>query len=149
MLAGQRRRRLLAAWHLGCSACLPTCLPILAPAAACLPHLVQVGFHNQKAVKKTAVARRINEIVNRLNRTQQERYPDLGGEKEAWLREQRGRQKAEVQAQAKEEREAREEAQRAAEALSYKGFMDEQQMVTAREMGEKYKSVEDYEDDFM
>jgi hypothetical protein len=32
--------------------------------------LLQVGFHSDKLVKKTQVARRLNEIVNRLNKTQ-------------------------------------------------------------------------------
>lgn len=41
-------------------------------------------------------------------------------EKDAWLREQRGKQKAEAQVRAKEEREAREEQRRQAELMSYK-----------------------------
>lgn len=32
--------------------------------------LVQVGFHDDKLVKRTQVQRRLNEIVNRLNKTQ-------------------------------------------------------------------------------
>lgn len=44
----------------------------------------QVGFHDEKAVKKTKVAKRLNEVVNRLNRTKQEHYPDLEKERETW-----------------------------------------------------------------
>eukprot|EP00887_Chlorella_sp_A99_P006637 scaffold3.g6637.t1 len=148
----------------------------------------QVGFHNQKAVKKTTVARRINEIVNRLNKTQSEKYPDLAAEKEAWLREQRGKQKAETQARrcgagpralvpgragtgllasaaapcgrrgnpagqpggairpsalrsqarTKQEQAAKEEQRRQQELMSYK-----------HEMAAKYKTADEYEDDFM
>lgn len=46
--------------------------------------LGQVGFREDKAVKKIKVAKRVNEIVNRLNRTKQERYPDLATERETW-----------------------------------------------------------------
>ncbi len=41
----------------------------------------QVSFHKQKAVKKVFVPTRINEIVNRLNKTKVERQPDLAIEK--------------------------------------------------------------------
>lgn len=43
-----------------------------------------MGFREDKAVKKIKVAKRVNEIVNRLNRTKQERYPDLATERETW-----------------------------------------------------------------
>ncbi|KAI7902423.1 uncharacterized protein BX663DRAFT_536669 [Cokeromyces recurvatus] len=41
----------------------------------------QVTFHNHKKVKRVFVEKRINEIVNRLNKTKVERYPDLLQEK--------------------------------------------------------------------
>jgi hypothetical protein len=48
----------------------------------------QVGFHDSKAVKKITVAKRINEIVNRLNHTKREEAnPDLAGEREAYDKE--------------------------------------------------------------
>ena len=34
-----------------------------------IPTRSQVGFHEDKLVKKTQVARRLNEIVNRLNKS--------------------------------------------------------------------------------
>lgn len=37
----------------------------------------QVGFHKDKQVKTVRVEKRINEIVNRLNKTKIERKPDL------------------------------------------------------------------------
>ncbi|XP_052175266.1 uncharacterized protein LOC127790049 isoform X2 [Diospyros lotus] len=43
----------------------------------------QVGFHNPKMVRTVRVEKRINEIVNRLNRTKVERKPDLKAEREA------------------------------------------------------------------
>ncbi|PIA64971.1 hypothetical protein AQUCO_00100442v1 [Aquilegia coerulea] len=39
----------------------------------------QVGFHNSKMVRTVRVEKRINEIVNRLNKTKVERKPDLKG----------------------------------------------------------------------
>nr|GMD42674.1 coiled-coil domain-containing protein 25 [Ipomoea batatas] len=43
----------------------------------------QVSFHNPKMVRTVRVEKRINEIVNRLNRTKVERKPDLKAEREA------------------------------------------------------------------
>lgn len=37
----------------------------------------QVGFHKDKDVKKTKVEKRINDIINRLNKTKIEKKPDL------------------------------------------------------------------------
>jgi len=43
----------------------------------------QVGFHNPKLVRTIRVEKRINEVVNRLNKTKVERKPDLKAEREA------------------------------------------------------------------
>jgi hypothetical protein len=58
----------------------------------------QVSFHNPKQVRKIFVPTRQNPIVNRLNKTRQEEFPDLMAEKENYLKEKR-----------KEERRLREE----------------------------------------
>jgi hypothetical protein len=42
----------------------------------------QVSFHNPKTVKKVHVKQRENPIVNRLNKTKVEKFPDLKTEKE-------------------------------------------------------------------
>eukprot|EP00891_Asterochloris_glomerata_P009164 jgi/Astpho2/9164/e_gw1.00135.21.1_t len=44
----------------------------------------QVGFHSGKLVRKVRVDKRATEIINRLNKTKKEAYPDLGKEREAW-----------------------------------------------------------------
>lgn len=54
----------------------------------------QVGFHEQSRVRKASVAKRVNDVINRLNRTREERFPDLEAEREAWEREQRGKDHA-------------------------------------------------------
>ncbi|KAG2211452.1 hypothetical protein INT46_000276 [Mucor plumbeus] len=41
----------------------------------------QVTFHNNKKVKRIFVEKRLNEVVNRLNKTKVERFPDLLQEK--------------------------------------------------------------------
>ncbi|RHZ66142.1 hypothetical protein CDV55_100735 [Aspergillus turcosus] len=63
----------------------------------------QVSFHNPKLVRKVYVRQRENAIVNRLNKTREEKFPDLRAEKEEFLKK-----------KAKEERRARDE-QRARE----------------------------------
>ena len=48
---------------------------------------LQVSFHNPKLVKKVKVASKVNDIVNRLNRTKKELNPDLSAEKDAYDKE--------------------------------------------------------------
>ncbi len=43
-----------------------------------------MGFHDQRLVKKVKVDRKANEIVNRLEKTQREAYPDLAAEKASY-----------------------------------------------------------------
>lgn len=47
----------------------------------------QVGFKDNKKVKRVYVSQRENAIVNRLNKTKEEKYPDLRLEKEERERE--------------------------------------------------------------
>jgi hypothetical protein len=49
----------------------------------------QVSFHNPKLTRKVFVATRQNSIVNRLNKTRVEKYPDLRAEKEEYLKQKR------------------------------------------------------------
>lgn len=109
----------------------------------------QVGYHDEKNIKKMIVDKKNNDIVNRLNRTKKELYPDLEAERAAYDKEVRGRAKAVAVAQRQEEKAAKEEQKRLDELKSYKNIMKEEDMVTVREMREKYATVEDYEDDFM
>lgn len=43
----------------------------------------QVSFHNSKQVRKMRVEKRINDVVNRLNKTKIETHPDFRAEREA------------------------------------------------------------------
>ncbi|PYH47693.1 putative DUF814 domain protein [Aspergillus saccharolyticus JOP 1030-1] len=58
----------------------------------------QVSFHNHKLVRKVFVRQRENPIVNRLNKTRVEKFPDLKAEKDEFLKKKN-----------KEERKVREE----------------------------------------
>ncbi|KAI9888488.1 MAG: hypothetical protein M1814_006879 [Vezdaea aestivalis] len=74
----------------------------------------QVGFKDQKKVRRVLVAQRENPIINRLNKTKKEEYPDLQIEREAHLQALRVKDRAVQQARKKEEakvaRERREKA---------------------------------------
>ncbi|KAK4228472.1 hypothetical protein QBC38DRAFT_474932 [Podospora fimiseda] len=63
----------------------------------------QVSFKDQRKVKKILIAQRENPIVNRLNKTKVEKYPDLRQEKEDRLKELRKKDQAALQARKKEE----------------------------------------------
>ena len=43
-----------------------------------------MSFHSSKAIRKCKVEKRSNEIVNRLNKTKREAYPDLAARREAF-----------------------------------------------------------------
>ncbi|BDD55014.1 hypothetical protein MAP00_000571 [Monascus purpureus] len=72
----------------------------------------QVSFHNPKLVRKVFVRTRENAIVNRLNKTRVEKFPDLRAEKEEHVkkvnREERRRLE---QRKAREKQEKREREQ--------------------------------------
>ncbi len=51
-----------------------------------------------------AVEKKINEVINRLEKTKEERYPDLAAEKESRDREERNEKKALLQEQKKKEK---------------------------------------------
>ncbi|KAL2822675.1 hypothetical protein BDW59DRAFT_149269 [Aspergillus cavernicola] len=72
----------------------------------------QVSFHNQKLVRKAFVAQRENVIVNRLNKTRVEKFPDLRAEKEEYLKVQRREdRKAREEKKTQEKQEKREREQ--------------------------------------
>uniref|UniRef100_A0A2I3TMB9 Coiled-coil domain-containing protein 25 n=1 Tax=Pan troglodytes TaxID=9598 RepID=A0A2I3TMB9_PANTR len=65
----------------------------------------QIGFHRQKDVKIVTVEKKVNEILNRLEKTKVERFPDLAAEKECRDREERNEKKAQIQEMKKREKE--------------------------------------------
>ncbi|KAG9283081.1 coiled-coil domain-containing protein 25 [Astyanax mexicanus] len=90
----------------------------------------QIGFYRQKEVKTVAVEKKINEIVNRLEKTKEERYPDLAAEKESRDREERNEKKAQVQETKKKEKEEVKRKKEQEELRSYSSLMKSDNMTT-------------------
>jgi len=108
----------------------------------------QIGFFSNKMVRKVRVEKRVNEIVNRLNKTKVEKYPDLNAEKEAKLAEEREIQKKIIREKEKQERLIIEERKKMAEQRSYDRVMKPSKMSS----NHKYSGDVDVnaaEEDFM
>jgi hypothetical protein len=72
----------------------------------------QVSFHDPKLTKKILVPVRQNPIINRLNKTRIEKFPDLRNEKEEDLKQKRKAERLareEIKAQERQEKKEREE----------------------------------------
>lgn len=106
----------------------------------------QVSFHDQKMVKKVHVPARQNPIVNRLNKTKEERMPDLRAEKEADLAQKRkaDRLKREDQKALDREEKRRRDQLKWDKEHAYDELMDEGNMVSNQDRDPNF-----YEDDFM
>ncbi|EGP92157.1 uncharacterized protein MYCGRDRAFT_98662 [Zymoseptoria tritici IPO323] len=72
----------------------------------------QVGFFDQKKVKRVYVVSRENAIVNRLNKTKEEKYPDLREEKAEREKELRKVERIAMQEKKKQDAQLAEERQR-------------------------------------
>ena len=83
----------------------------------------QVGFVSDKAVSRFNVSKRCNETVNRLNKTRQERFPDLAAEREAYEAAGRAERKAEERARRKSELETQREREKEQQERSYDRIM--------------------------
>lgn len=89
----------------------------------------QVGFHNDKSVRRTRVEKTDKDMVKRLNKTKVDRSPDtLGEEKEAHVKELLRRVKASRAASRKEEAVLELERKVEREARSYDRLFDETKM---------------------
>ncbi|XP_071988623.1 coiled-coil domain-containing protein 25 [Engystomops pustulosus] len=90
----------------------------------------QIGFHRQKDVKSVNVEKKVNEIVNRLEKTKDERYPDLAAEKESRDREERNEKKAQIQEVKKKEKEEMKKKKEMEELRNYTSLMKSENMST-------------------
>lgn len=109
----------------------------------------QVSFHSSKLVKKVKVSTKVNDIVNRLNRSRKELNPDLCAEKDAYDREVRSKKKADADSQRRDEKAAKELAKQEKDARSYSTVMQADNMTSREAVKEQYQSFQDYEEDFM
>lgn len=107
----------------------------------------QVSFHNPKQVKKVFVPVRQNPIVNRLNKTRVEKFPDLQAEKEEILIKQRKeerRAREDKKVTEKKERQEREQLKWQKEH-AYDDLFSEENMMQSNNQDRD----EDFLDDFM
>ncbi|KAJ4306878.1 Coiled-coil domain-containing protein 25 [Collariella sp. IMI 366227] len=107
----------------------------------------QVSFKDNKKVKKILVPQRENPIVNRLNKTKVEQYPDLKQEKDDHLRQLRKKDQAAQLARKKEEARIAKERQEKKYQKDHAYddiFTDENMAATSNQDRD-----ENWEDDFM
>lgn len=90
----------------------------------------QIGFFRQKEVKLVAVEKKINEIVNRLEKTKDERHPDLAAERESRNQEERNEKKALLQEQKKCEKDEAKRKKEMEELRNYSSLMTSDNMTT-------------------
>ncbi|XP_021735516.1 coiled-coil domain-containing protein 25-like [Chenopodium quinoa] len=109
----------------------------------------QVGFHNSKMVRTVRVEKRINEVVNRLNRTKVERTPDFKAEREAYGAAEKAERKALLREKKRREEMDRLEKERVAEMRSYKNLMVSDKMTSNKQIASGEKSLQELEEDFM
>lgn len=79
----------------------------------------QVGFHNPKLVRKIRIEKRVNDIVNRLNKTKVEAHPDFQAERETRDAAERQVKKKVLRDQKDKEKDAIKKRQEDAEMKSY------------------------------
>ncbi|CAL8316730.1 unnamed protein product [Boreogadus saida] len=93
----------------------------------------QIGFFRQKEVKLVSVEKKINEIVNRLEKTKDERHPDLAAERAARDQEERNEKKAVLQETKKREKDEVKKKREVEELRNYTSLMTGDNMTTNEE----------------
>ena len=107
----------------------------------------QVSFHDQKLTKKILVPIRQNAIINRLNKTKVEKFPDLHAEREENLREKRKVERIAREEKKRAEKKEREEreAKRYQKDHAYDDIMNEEDIAASSNQD---REGIDPEDDF-
>eukprot|EP01126_Amoeba_proteus_P011298 TRINITY_DN14544_c0_g1_i11.p1 TRINITY_DN14544_c0_g1~~TRINITY_DN14544_c0_g1_i11.p1 ORF type:complete len:192 (-),score=42.57 TRINITY_DN14544_c0_g1_i11:289-864(-) len=90
----------------------------------------QVGFHDEKLVKKFKNVRKEASVLNRLLKTKREEFPDLKQQQEDRMREIRGERNRAKEIARQEEVRRAEEKRKERDLLNYVGFMDTEKMVS-------------------
>ncbi|XP_076033003.1 coiled-coil domain-containing protein 25 isoform X1 [Oratosquilla oratoria] len=103
----------------------------------------QVGFYKEKEVYKIRLEKRVNEIVNRLNKTKQEAHPDFRAEREERDRQERNEAKRELKEKQQKEKEELERRKKEEEQRSYNNLFCSENMKTNRQ------AADEDSDDFM
>ncbi|XP_034474416.1 coiled-coil domain-containing protein 25 [Drosophila innubila] len=103
----------------------------------------QVAYHDEKAVRKIRLEKRINEIINRLNKTKtEEEHPDFRGMRETRDAADRQDQKRLQRENREKEKEAAKQRELEAELRSYASLQKSENMRTNYDAGNE-------SDDFM
>ena len=110
----------------------------------------QVGFHRPENVRRTAVEKN-NSIVRQIEKTRQERFPDLAVEQQDHLRALQQEKKKAYKLAAAAKQEHKLQLQREKEARSYDRIMKEENMISTAEVQATADSTaaEEFEEDFM
>ncbi|PRP77863.1 hypothetical protein PROFUN_08537 [Planoprotostelium fungivorum] len=96
----------------------------------------QVAFHQPKEVRRYKIEKRKNEIVNRLNKTKEESFPDLAGQRAERDRVERNKVKK-ASAEARDlDKQRQEESAKKKEMQSYDRIMVSENMRTNREIAQ-------------
>ncbi|KAG7160985.1 coiled-coil domain-containing protein 25-like isoform X1 [Homarus americanus] len=103
----------------------------------------QVGFHSEKEVRKIRLEKRINEVINRLNKTKTESHPDFRLEREERDRVERNAQKKELKEKQQKEKEELELRKKEQELRSYNSLFSSDNMKTNKQ------AADEDSDDFM
>ncbi|XP_043215452.1 coiled-coil domain-containing protein 25-like [Amphibalanus amphitrite] len=95
----------------------------------------QVSFHKDKEVYKIRLEKRINEIVNRLNKTKREDKPDFRALREERDRQERDKKKAEFKKQQEQEKVLQKQREEEAKLRSYDSLMQSENMTSNQDGG--------------
>lgn len=90
----------------------------------------QVSFHNPKLVRKMRVERRINEVVNRLNKTKIEEHPNFQQQREERDALERQDRKKIAREHKEREKDMMKKKQEEAEMKSYSSLHKPEKMTT-------------------
>ncbi|XP_037032201.1 coiled-coil domain-containing protein 25 [Bradysia coprophila] len=95
----------------------------------------QVSFHREKDVMKIRVEKRINEVVNRLNKTKIESHPDFRAEREKRDASERSDQKKLLRDRKEQEKLQQKQKMEEAELRSYSSLMAADKMTSNKDDG--------------
>lgn len=95
----------------------------------------QVSFHKDKEVRKMRVEKRVNDIVNRLNKTKREAHPDFRAEREKRDADERADKKRVAREGREKEKEEEKRRKEEAEMRSYNSLMKSENMTSNYDAG--------------
>ena len=109
----------------------------------------QVGFHRPDNVRRMEIEKH-NSLVRQIEKTKEERNPDLYQEQQQLMKEIQLEKKAQQKKELKEKQLAAEQAKREKEERSYDRIMTEDNMTSNTQVKASVdaSAAEEYEDDF-